>query len=468
MTSTHRNARARGLRGPGPLPRRSSRAGDRRKWTEIVIFVGPALVPVPRLRDPPGDPRGRLQLLQPAVRVPVERPQPRALHRVPELRAGADDPEFTRAIGNNFFILAMSLLIQGPIAIGVALLLNRSLQGARRVPAAHLRPVRPRRGDRRPRVEAAPAAATAPSTRRSRPSASVTCTRNWLADPAIALWTIFFILTWKYIGFAHHPDARRTPGRARGAHRGRRRSTARAGGRCSGTSRFRCSPRPSASGRSCRSSARCRSSTWCGSPSRRRSAAIATETMATYMVAAGPVRRAARLRQRHRRHPLRHLAGRRPRLPALRPPPRSRRRRHLRGALMSLDHASSSATSSRSRRPIASPAGASTGGSPSSTSSRSSSSAIADRPGRSTSSSAASAPPPTSTRTPPACRTRGRCRTGRRCSRSPRFWGNVLASTILAVATTPARSSPGSWRRSSSRATASAGAACSTPCSPRA
>jgi raffinose/stachyose/melibiose transport system permease protein len=26
--------------------------------------------------------------------------------------------------------------------------------------------------------------------------------QNWLADPNIALWTIFFILTWKYIGFA--------------------------------------------------------------------------------------------------------------------------------------------------------------------------------------------------------------------------------------------------------------------------
>ena len=26
--------------------------------------------------------------------------------------------------------------------------------------------------------------------------------QNWLADPAIALWTIFFILTWKYVGFA--------------------------------------------------------------------------------------------------------------------------------------------------------------------------------------------------------------------------------------------------------------------------
>ena len=29
--------------GPGPAPVAPPRAGDRRKWTEIVIFVGPAL-----------------------------------------------------------------------------------------------------------------------------------------------------------------------------------------------------------------------------------------------------------------------------------------------------------------------------------------------------------------------------------------------------------------------------------------
>ena len=29
--------------GPGPAPRKPSRAGNRRKWTEIVIFTGPAL-----------------------------------------------------------------------------------------------------------------------------------------------------------------------------------------------------------------------------------------------------------------------------------------------------------------------------------------------------------------------------------------------------------------------------------------
>ena len=39
------------------------------------------------------------------------------------------DPVFVNAIGHNFFILALSLLVQGPLAIGLALLLNRKMRG---------------------------------------------------------------------------------------------------------------------------------------------------------------------------------------------------------------------------------------------------------------------------------------------------------------------------------------------------
>ncbi len=110
-------------------------------------------------------------------------------------------PEFLRAIGNNFFILVMSLLVQGPIAIGIALLLNRAMRG---------------RGALRllifvPYVLAEVIAGLSWKLL-LQPTGAVNAileavglgalTRNWLADPSIALWTIFFILTWKYIGFA--------------------------------------------------------------------------------------------------------------------------------------------------------------------------------------------------------------------------------------------------------------------------
>jgi raffinose/stachyose/melibiose transport system permease protein len=110
-------------------------------------------------------------------------------------------PEFQKAIGNTFFILFMSLLIQGPLAIAVALLLNRSLRGrtvfrllifvpyvlAEVIAGLSWKLILQPTGGVNAALEALGLGAF---------------TRNWLADPDIALWTIFFILTWKYIGFA--------------------------------------------------------------------------------------------------------------------------------------------------------------------------------------------------------------------------------------------------------------------------
>ena len=171
-----------------------------------------------------------------------------------------NDPVFLGAVGHNFFILAMSLLIQGPIAIGVALLLNRRMRGrtafrllifvpyvlAEVIAGLSWKLLLQPAGGVNAMLEAVGLGALQ---------------QNWLADPAIALWTMFFILTWKYVGFAILLMLAGLQGSPRP-----RRSTARAGGRSSGTSRSRCSARPSASGRSCRSSARSSSSTWSGSP----------------------------------------------------------------------------------------------------------------------------------------------------------------------------------------------------------
>jgi raffinose/stachyose/melibiose transport system permease protein len=110
-------------------------------------------------------------------------------------------PEFQKAIGNTFFILFMSLLVQGPLAIAVALLLNRRLRGrsvfrllifvpyvlAEVIAGLSWKLILQPSGGVNAALEALGLEAL---------------TRNWLADPDIALWTIFFILTWKYIGFA--------------------------------------------------------------------------------------------------------------------------------------------------------------------------------------------------------------------------------------------------------------------------
>lgn len=189
--------------GPGPAPAsRRIRSREGRKRLEILILTAPALV-----------------LFLGFVILPVILAAVYSFYNLPpafqwddlaepERFVGFDNyvralttPEFLRAIGNNFFILVMSLLIQGPIAIGVALLLHRPLRG---------------RGALRllifvPYVLAEVIAGLSWKLL-LQPNGAVNAmleavglgafTQNWLADPSIALWTIFFILTWKYIGFA--------------------------------------------------------------------------------------------------------------------------------------------------------------------------------------------------------------------------------------------------------------------------
>jgi raffinose/stachyose/melibiose transport system permease protein len=172
-----------------------------RKWAEIAIFVSPALI-----------------LFLGFVILPVILAAVYSFFNLPPafrweqldsdhfigfqnyVRA-LTSPEFQRAIGNNFFILLMSLLIQGPIAIAIALMLNRALKGRGAIRLLIFVPY----------VLAEVIAGLAWKLL-LQPTGGVNAmlesvglgalAKNWLADPAIALWTVFFILTWKYIGFA--------------------------------------------------------------------------------------------------------------------------------------------------------------------------------------------------------------------------------------------------------------------------
>lgn len=188
--------------GPGPTAPRRSRARDGRKRLEILIFMTPAIV-----------------LFAGFVILPVILAAVYSLYNLPpafkwenladpDRFVGLDNyvralstPEFVRAVGNTFLIVGASLLVQGPIAIAVALLLNRKMRG---------------RGVLRllifvPYVLAEVIAGIAWKLL-LQPNGGVNAVldafgfgslkQNWLADPAIALWTIFLILTWKYVGFA--------------------------------------------------------------------------------------------------------------------------------------------------------------------------------------------------------------------------------------------------------------------------
>lgn len=111
------------------------------------------------------------------------------------------DPVFLGAIGHNLAIVVLSLVVQGPLAIAIALLLNRRIRGralirtlifvpyvlSEVVAGLAFRLLLPPDGP-------FDGVLTALGWQGDKP--------NWLADPDIAFWSLFVVLTWKYLGFA--------------------------------------------------------------------------------------------------------------------------------------------------------------------------------------------------------------------------------------------------------------------------
>lgn len=188
--------------GPAPTPPRPFRSNAARRRIEIAVLTGPALVLflgfviLPVLLAAVYS----LYNLPPAFRW-EHLADPDRFVGLANYERAFNTPEFVRAIGNNFIILVASLLVQGPLAIAIALLLNRRLRG---------------RGALRllifvPYVLAEVIAGLSWKLL-LQPQGGVNAMleavglgelqRSWLADPDIALWTLFWILTWKYLGFA--------------------------------------------------------------------------------------------------------------------------------------------------------------------------------------------------------------------------------------------------------------------------
>lgn len=111
------------------------------------------------------------------------------------------DPVFQGAIFHNFAIVALSLAIQGPVAIAVALLLNRPLRGRGLVRLLIFVPY----------VVSEVVAALAwklllqpqgPFDGFIEAIGLGDLRQLWLADQSVVFWTLFFVLSWKYLGFA--------------------------------------------------------------------------------------------------------------------------------------------------------------------------------------------------------------------------------------------------------------------------
>ena len=111
------------------------------------------------------------------------------------------DSNFHEALWHNGQIVVLSLLLQGPIAIGLALLLNQKLRGQSIIRVLIFVPY----------VIAEVIVGTAWSLMLQTNGAINDVLRSiglgglaedWLANPKLAIWSLMFILTWKYVGFA--------------------------------------------------------------------------------------------------------------------------------------------------------------------------------------------------------------------------------------------------------------------------
>ncbi|WP_082479709.1 carbohydrate ABC transporter permease [Agreia sp. Leaf283] len=111
------------------------------------------------------------------------------------------DPAFLEALGHNGFIVVMSLVLQGPLALGIALLLNRKLRFQSLIRVLIFVPyvisevvvglgwslMLQSNGALNGLLEKVGLGGLA---------------TDWLSDPSVAIWTLLVIITWKYVGFA--------------------------------------------------------------------------------------------------------------------------------------------------------------------------------------------------------------------------------------------------------------------------
>ncbi|WEO77750.1 sugar ABC transporter permease [Cryobacterium sp. SO2] len=111
------------------------------------------------------------------------------------------DPTFQEALTHNGIIVVLSLLLQGPVAILLALLLNRKLRGQSLIRVLIFVPY----------VISEVVVGTGWSLMLQSNGAVNglleklglgAFTQDWLSNPDIAIWTLMVIITWKYVGFA--------------------------------------------------------------------------------------------------------------------------------------------------------------------------------------------------------------------------------------------------------------------------
>lgn len=196
MTITETAAEVGSAHAAGPAPARRRRSPRARTRLEIALFAGPATI-----------------VYVAFVLVPVVLAAVYSLYKwngygpLEDVNFPANyvraltDPVFLGAIGHNLFIVVMSLIVQGPLAIMIALLVNRRMRGRTALRIVIFIPYV---------LSEVIAGLTwklllqpdGPFDAFLRAIGLGGLTQLWLADENVVMWTMFGILTWKYIGFA--------------------------------------------------------------------------------------------------------------------------------------------------------------------------------------------------------------------------------------------------------------------------
>lgn len=182
-----------------PDPARGSARRRRppwRRWAEIALLAGPGVVVFVTFVIVPVLMAGYYGFFEwSGYGVPTEFVGLRNYELI------LTDSAFLEAMSHNGFILVMSLILQGPAAIGIALLLNRKMRGRSLIRVLIFVPY----------VISEVIVAIGFSLM-LHPTGAVNdvldrvglggLATDWLADPDVAIWSLMLILVWKYIGFA--------------------------------------------------------------------------------------------------------------------------------------------------------------------------------------------------------------------------------------------------------------------------
>ena len=182
--------------GPAPAPGRRPPRPDWRKRGEIALLSGPALI-----------------MFVGFVILPVAMAAfygffkwngfgwPTEFVGLDNYLLMVQDQTFRDAVAHNFAIVVLSLVMQGPIAILFALLLNQKIRGRSLIRVLIFTPY----------VIAEVVVGTGWSLMLQDAGALNSLLEkwglgalqnSWIADPSIAIWSLMIIITWKYIGFA--------------------------------------------------------------------------------------------------------------------------------------------------------------------------------------------------------------------------------------------------------------------------